>query len=226
MTGYALVKNGRIAEVHGSLPAVYQNISGFNNFSDAQAKTYGFIPYIYIQDEYNGYTHYLGETDFTITPDLVTGVRQILEHTPEMKERLRLDAVKNLDAVLINTLRNTDWTLLPDCELDAEELTAYAGLRSESRALRLTISDMPVEEIAALAAEYQEPSMIELHQEAYARSSAITVALDGVVQEKAVKAAALEAKLEAEAIEAQIKADAEAEAHAKKSMAETIAAGV
>ncbi len=222
--GYALVKDGKIAGIYNSLPTGFQGITGFNNFTAEQAKNHGFIPYEYIQGEYNPYLQKLGETDFTITPDLVTGVRQILDHTVEMKEQLRLDAVRNLDATLVNVLRNTDWTLLPDSELDAEELAAYAEIRSESRALRLTIGDMDINQLAVLADEYQSQSILSLHQEAFNRSPAIIVALENVVQEKAEKVVAEESRVAAEAIEAQTKADAEAEVNARASMA--AAAGV
>jgi hypothetical protein len=196
-TGYALIRDSKIDGLFGSLPGTYLGISGFNTLSDAQAKTYGFIPYTYEQAVYSGYTHKLGETIFTLTTDnstlgfaSVKGVRQIIEYDAEMKEELRLNAIKSLDATLVRILRDTDWTLLSDCELDQQDIDAYAELRSETRATRLTLDSLSIEDIATLVDEYQTQSMLDLQKEVYGRSSAVQTVRAVVEQEKADKAMA------------------------------------
>lgn len=229
-TGYVLIKDGKIANIFGSLPTSYQGITGFHHLSDAQAKTYGFIPYTYEQAEYNGYLQKLGETVFTLTADnsalgfaSAKGVRQILDHDVEVKAELRLNAIKSLDATLVGILRNTDWTMLSDCELDQEEIDVYVQLRGETRALRLTLDTLTVEDVAALIEHYQSQSMSTLQNEAYARSPSMQEARAGVEQELANKALAEAAAAEALAVEEQLRRDAEAEVNAKASMANATA---
>ncbi len=146
-TGYALVKDGKVMEVHGKLPKTYQNISGFDKLSDAEVKFYGFIPYTYEQAEYSPFTHSLGDTEFDIKAGSVKGVRKLVELPADVKAQAKEATLKQMDSLLVKVLNLTDWVMLSDSNLAEIVLNSYTELRLASVNARSVLSRLSITDI-------------------------------------------------------------------------------
>ena len=114
MSGYALVEDGAVTKV-GGLPKSWKNISNLPKLSDAELKTFGWLPFTETVAEITKYQKKDG-TKFVISADGVVGEEQKRDMTAAEKT-----AKDTYDAIEYKQLRKNKYDELNQFDLQYED---------------------------------------------------------------------------------------------------------
>jgi len=130
MSEYALVENGKVT-LTGKVPSSFKNVSGFNTIKNPEKyKQYGFLPYSYVEPEYDVWTESLGGYTYEITDEEVIATREVFPIQVKQMEEQVSGQIRNITNIFNEIMYNTDWIFAGDSNLSAEQLTAYVALRA------------------------------------------------------------------------------------------------
>ena len=137
---YAKVENNNVVSI-GELPAVYENVSGFNGLSDAELATYGFLPYSETIPEFNTATQKLVTDPVEILADRVNQTYTVVALSQEELDAIVATKWQNVRSTRNTLLTATDWTQLLDSPITPEKQTEYTTYRQTLRDIPQSFAD-------------------------------------------------------------------------------------